>query len=114
MSSQIIIKNHEIRKNKVEFYKNFETVNDENNEFLSSTIHYFEEPLESVNMKLTSGSITSQEKVSFIASRIMLENILDSFHSIETKEGESLLSKTVKWKLKQLFIMILKQVLLKI
>ena len=48
-------------------------------------------------MKLTSGSITPQEKVSCIAIRIMLENILDSFHSIETKEGQGLLSKTVKW-----------------
>ena len=97
MASEIIIKNHKIRKNIVKFYKNFETFNDENREFLSSTINYFEESLESVNTKLTSGSITPQEKVSCIAIRIMLENILDSFHSIETKEGEGLLSKTVKW-----------------
>ena len=88
MASEIIIKNHKIRKYIVKFYKNFESFNDENKEFLSSTINYFEESLESVNMKLTSGSITPQEKVSCIAIRIMLENILDSFHSFETKEGE--------------------------
>ena len=48
MASQIIIKNHKIRKNIVEFYKNFETFNDESKEFLSSTINYFEESSESV------------------------------------------------------------------
>ena len=80
MTSQIIIKKHEIRKKIVKFYKHFETFNDENNEFLSSTINYCEESLESVNEKLTSGSITPQEKKSCIAIRTMLKNILDSFH----------------------------------